>query len=104
VLLLDGQRIFVGVNKFTVEDEEKYEPLRVNPEIEAQQVARLEVLRAQRDNSEALRHLDGLRKAAEGTDNCLYPMEAALAARATGGEVADALREVWGQYDPPDAF
>ena len=99
-----GERIFVGVNKFTIEDEEKYEPLRVDPTIEAQQVERLAVLRADRDNVEVTRQLDALRRAAEGTDNCLYPMKAALAARATGGEVADALREVWGQYDPPDAF
>ena len=100
----DGERIFVGVNKFTIEDEEKYEPLRVDPSIEAEQVERLAVLRAERDNAEVTKQLDALRRAAEGDDNCLYPMKAALAARATGGEVADALREVWGQYEAPDAF
>ncbi len=42
-----------------------------------------------------------MRKAAAGTDNVLYPMRAALAARATVGEVCDALRDVWGEYEPP---
>ncbi len=100
----DGERTVVGVNKYTVEEEDKYEPLRVDPTIEAQQCERLAKLRADRDNAEVSRQLDSLRRAAEGTENCLYPMKEALRARATGGEVADALREVWGQYDPPDAF
>ena len=48
--------------------------------------------------------LAALREAAEGTDNVLYPMREALRARATVGEVCDALREVWGTYVPTDAF
>ena len=100
----DGERVVVGVNKFTIDEEEKYEPLRVNPAIEAEQNERLSELRASRDNAAVTKHLDELRAAAEGTDNCLVPMKAALAQKATGGEVADALREVWGQYDPPDTF
>ncbi len=50
------------------------------------------------------RRLAELEQAAEGTDNVLYPMKEALRARATVGEVCDALREVWGAYVPPDAF
>lgn len=100
----DGQRVVVGVNKFTVDEEEKYEPLRVDPMIEEQQAERLRRLRIDRDNEAVSRNLSDLKRAAEGEDNCLYPMKAALAARATGGEVANALRDVWGQYDPPDTF
>jgi methylmalonyl-CoA mutase N-terminal domain/subunit len=48
--------------------------------------------------------LTALKKAAEGTDNVLYPMKGALRARATVGEVCNALREVWGNYVPSDAF
>jgi methylmalonyl-CoA mutase N-terminal domain/subunit len=99
-----GERTVVGVNRFTVDEEEKYEPLRVDPTIEAQQCARLATLRADRDNAEVTKQLDAVRRAAEGSENCLYPMKEALRARATGGEVADALREVWGQYDPPETF
>jgi methylmalonyl-CoA mutase N-terminal domain/subunit len=100
----DGTRTVVGVNKFVLPEEDAYEPLRVDPTIEAAQVARLEQLRADRDNGEVKRALDGLRKAAEGTDNVLYPMREALRARATIGEVCTALREVWGVYEPRDAF
>ena len=55
-----------------------------------------------------LAELGGLKKAlkeaAEGTDNVLFPMKEALRARATVGEVCNALRDVWGVYSPPDAF
>jgi methylmalonyl-CoA mutase, N-terminal domain len=100
----DGERVVVGVNKFTVETEEHYEPLRVDPTIEAQQSERLAVLRAERDNGEVAAALDELKRAAEGTDNCLPPMKRALAAKATGGEVANALRAVWGTYQPIDVM
>jgi methylmalonyl-CoA mutase, N-terminal domain len=50
------------------------------------------------------RALTELRRAAEGSDNVLVPMKAALAALATTGEVAAALRDVWGSYQPTDAF
>ena len=100
----DGERIVVGVNKFTLEAEEHYEPLRVDPTIEAQQSERLAQLRAERDNAAVTAALDALRRAAEGTDNCLPPMKEALAARATGGEVADALRDVWGVYQPMESM
>lgn len=99
-----GERIVVGLNKFTIPDEEPYEPLRVDPAIEAEQCARLERLRADRDNDAVERALDGVRAAAKGGDNVLYPMKEALAAHATGGEVSNALRDVWGMYNPPDAF
>ncbi|GGQ61239.1 acyl-CoA mutase large subunit family protein [Kitasatospora griseola] len=99
-----GTRTVVGVNRFQLAAEEPYEPLRVDPAIEAQQAERLARLRADRDSSAVDRSLTLLRKAAEGTDNVLYPMKEALAARATVGEVCDALRGVWGTYVPVDRF
>ena len=87
-----------------VPDDERYEPLRVDPAIEEQQAERLAALRADRDNSDVTRALDELRRAAEGTDNVLPPMRDALAARATVGEVCHALREIWGVYVPADAM
>ncbi|MEU0833696.1 methylmalonyl-CoA mutase family protein [Streptomyces sp. NPDC005969] len=99
-----GERVVVGVNRFQLDEEEPYEPLRVDPAIEAQQAARLTKLRAERDQDAVDEALGRLKKAAEGTDNVLYPMKEALAARATVGEVCDALREVWGTYVPTDAF
>ncbi|RIK17535.1 MAG: methylmalonyl-CoA mutase [Acidobacteria bacterium] len=99
-----GERVVVGQNRYLVEEEEDYEPLRVDPAIEAQQAERLATLRAQRDGDEVARRLDELQQAARGSDNVLPPMREALRARATGGEVADALREVWGQYEPRETF
>jgi methylmalonyl-CoA mutase N-terminal domain/subunit len=99
-----GERVVVGVNRFTLADEEPYEPLRVDPAIEAQQAERLAALREERDTAAVERALTALRDAASGTANVLPPMKAALAARATVGEVCDALREIWGSYRPPDAF
>jgi len=98
-----GERVVVGVNRFTRDDDEPYKPLRVDPAIEAAQSARLAALRAGRDDAAVKRGLDELRTAAEGTANVLYPLRAALQASATVGEVCDALREVWGTYQPPDA-
>ncbi|MFJ9947131.1 methylmalonyl-CoA mutase [Kitasatospora sp. NPDC091207] len=99
-----GARTVVGVNRFRLDTEERYEPLRVDPAAEARQVERLAALRAGRDSSAVGRGLGALRRAAEGRDNVLYPMKEALAARATVGEVCDALREVWGTYTPAERF
>jgi len=98
-----GERTVVGVNRFTMDVEEPYDPLRVDPAIEAEQAARLAKLREARDNDAVTRALADLRKAAEGTENALYPMREALRARATVGEVCNAMREVWGVYVPADA-
>ena len=99
-----AERVVVGVNRFTVDEEDYYEPLRVDPTIEAQQHEGIAQLRAARDQSVVDAALDAIRTAARGTDNVLYPMRDALRARATVGEVSDALREVWGLYRPTDAF
>ncbi|MDQ1624634.1 MAG: methylmalonyl-CoA mutase, N-terminal domain [Actinomycetota bacterium] len=99
-----GERVIVGVNRHQRPDDEIYEPMRVDPTIEAQQVERLRVLREERDDAAVQTHLAALRKAAEGTDNVLYPMHDALRARATVGEVCNTLRDVWGVYTPADAF
>ena len=99
-----GERTVVGVNRFTIEESEHYEPLRVDPRIESEQVARLVALRASRDADEVQAALAAVRDAANGGGNLLVPMKRALRARATVGEVSDALRAVWGQYSPSDAF
>jgi methylmalonyl-CoA mutase N-terminal domain/subunit len=99
-----GDRVVVGVNRFVAETEEPYEPLRVDPAIEADQRDRLKRLRADRDQGAVDRWLAELTDAASGDGNVLYPMREALRAKATVGEVSDALRTVWGVYQPVDAF
>jgi methylmalonyl-CoA mutase N-terminal domain/subunit len=99
-----GERKVVGVNAFVTPDEESYEPLRGDPAIEQQQAARLADLRDRRDSADVTRRLDAVRRAAAGQDNLLYPLRDALAALATVGEVCDALRDVWGLYQPVDVY
>jgi methylmalonyl-CoA mutase N-terminal domain/subunit len=99
-----GERIVVGVNRYQSAQEDRYEPLRVDPSIEQDQRERLRVLREKRDNDAVQRALADLRKAAEGSDNVLYPMREALKELATVGEVCGALREVWGIYRPTEFF
>jgi methylmalonyl-CoA mutase N-terminal domain/subunit len=100
----NGSRVVVGVNKHQVPADERYEPLRVDPAIEEEQAKRLTALRADRSADDVARGLDTLRRAAEGNENVLYPMRDALRARATVGEVCNALRDVWGVYTPADAM
>jgi len=57
-------------------------------------------LKQRRDPAAFVRAIAALKKAAEGADNVLYPLQEALRADATLGEVCDALRDVWGEYQP----
>ncbi|MER7168085.1 methylmalonyl-CoA mutase family protein [Micromonospora sp. NPDC000207] len=99
-----ADRVVVGLNRFTVDDDEPYEPLRVDPAIETAQAGRLAELRRSRDAGVVDRCLAEVRAAATGTGNVLYPMREALRERATVGEVCGTLREVWGTYRPNDRF
>jgi methylmalonyl-CoA mutase N-terminal domain/subunit len=99
-----GTRVVVGVNRFGLAEEEPYQPLRVDPAIEAEQARRLSVLRVERDNAAVGAALAAVRTAAAGTENVLYPLREALRLRATVGEVCDALREVWGVHRPTEAL
>jgi methylmalonyl-CoA mutase N-terminal domain/subunit len=100
----NGERVVVGVNRFGIDEEEAYEPLRVDPAIEANQAARLERLRAERDGVAVEAALADLAKAAQGTENVLPLMREALRLRATVGEVCHTLRGVWGVYHPVERF
>jgi methylmalonyl-CoA mutase, N-terminal domain len=99
-----GERVVVGVNRFAVDAEERYEPLRVDPAIEQGQAERLATLRAERDGGAVQAALTDLAKAAEGTQNLLPVMKDALRLRATVGEVCHTLRGVWGVYRPIERF
>jgi methylmalonyl-CoA mutase N-terminal domain/subunit len=99
----EGRRVVVGVNKFTIDAEEPYEPLRVDPRIEEGQARRLAELRAARDSAAVGRAVDAVRQAADGTVNLLPPVRDAVRAGATLGEVCDALRAAWGVYQPAES-
>jgi len=93
-----GERIVVGVNSFQVEEEKPTNLLRVDPAVRIAQIEKLKSLKANRDNEQVRRALDGLRKAAEGTDNLMPPILTAVKAYATLGEICDTLRQVFGEY------
>jgi methylmalonyl-CoA mutase N-terminal domain/subunit len=95
-----GERIIVGVNRYATEEDPEMELHSVDESIRDRQIERLEELRDSRDSAAVEKALTGLKRAAEGTDNLLYPMKDALANLATLGEVSDTLREVFGQYRP----
>jgi methylmalonyl-CoA mutase, N-terminal domain len=94
-----GERVIVGVNRFTVEgDESEVELHRLDPEAERRQVERTRTVRTGRDQAAAAAALAAVEGAARGTDNVLPPMRAALAAHCTIGEICDTLRGVFGTY------
>jgi methylmalonyl-CoA mutase N-terminal domain/subunit len=95
-----GERVIVGVNRFTESSQSAVEILRIGAELEAEQVARLEELRARRDGAAVDRALDVVRHTAEGKDNLLPVMRDALIISATVGEICNALRDVFGVHRP----
>jgi methylmalonyl-CoA mutase N-terminal domain/subunit len=94
------QDVVVGVNRFVEDDPEVDEILSVDPATERGQIERLKQFKADRDQELAERRLNELREAAEGTDNLLPPLRAALKDRCSVGEVCGALRDVFGEYQP----
>jgi methylmalonyl-CoA mutase, N-terminal domain len=95
-----GDRVVVGVNRWAGDQEEPVELLQLDEEAVRRQVERVHDLRRNRDNPTVERALKEIEEAARGSDNVLYPMREALKARATLGEVSDALRRVFGEYRP----
>lgn len=99
-----GERIIVGVNAFTSEAEAPQELHRPDPQVEADQVARLRAHRAQRDPSACERALTDLRVACAGTANVMPTLIDASRAGATMGEMCDVFRSVWGSYRDPASW
>jgi len=95
-----GRQTVVGVNKYVPDESEEVEVLRVdNTEVRAAQVARLEQLRADRDQSAVDAALDALTASADSGDGNLLDLSVAAArARATVGEISDALEKVYGRH------
>ena len=93
------EKVIVGVNDFVQADDRPIETLYLDETTADRQLARLESLRQQRDNGRVARSLDALRAAASTTTNLMPPMLDAVRAYATLGEMCDALRDVWGEYE-----
>jgi methylmalonyl-CoA mutase N-terminal domain/subunit len=90
-------QVVVGVNAFRSEDP-AVPVMKVDPALEAQQVARVQALRKERHASAAQSAIDDVRRGAAGKENLMPLILAAVKAEATLGEISDALREVFGEY------
>jgi methylmalonyl-CoA mutase, N-terminal domain len=92
-------KIIVGVNDYVQEDEPPHPILYIDESTAERQVAQVQELRRRRDNDRVRRALETLRETARGSGNTMYPMLDCVRAYATVGEMCDALREVWGEYE-----
>ena len=96
-----GEQVVVGVNRFQSEAdkaERAIPTLRIDPEIERAQVARLQALRARRDSSRVQAALGEVERRARGSENLMPAILAAVESFATVGEISDALRRAFGEY------
>ncbi len=98
----ENSRVVVGVNRFQVEEEHKFDYLRVDPESEKEQIAQLKGLREKRDSDKVEVALQELRKGAEGEENLMPLILEAVKVYATLGEICDILRDVFGEYKAAD--
>ncbi len=93
------EKQIVGVNAYVDPDETPLPILYIDDAAAEQQLARLADLKRTRDNARVARTLDALREAARGADNTMDALLECVRAYATVGEMCDALREVWGEYE-----
>jgi methylmalonyl-CoA mutase N-terminal domain/subunit len=93
------EKVIVGVNDFVQEDEPPIPILYIDESAAETQIAKLEALKARRDNGQVTSALDRLRTVARTRENLMPPILDAVRAYATIGEMCDALREVWGEYE-----
>jgi methylmalonyl-CoA mutase, N-terminal domain len=91
-------QIVVGVNDFTAQEERAIPTLRIDADVERSQIARLNALRAKRDTARARAALAELARRAATAENLLPAILSAVEAYATLGEISDALRRVYGEY------
>jgi methylmalonyl-CoA mutase N-terminal domain/subunit len=93
------EKQIVGVNAFAEDDEPRVPTLYIDEQAAEAQLARLAAVRARRDQARVETALRRLQEAARGADNTMYPLLDCVRAYATVGEMCDALREVWGEYE-----
>ncbi|KXH74966.1 MAG: methylmalonyl-CoA mutase [Candidatus Thorarchaeota archaeon SMTZ-45] len=98
----ETKRIVVGVNKFTVDEEPKFDYLRINPEAEREQLGELEKIRSKRNTKQVSQALSALREAAMSDTNLMPSIIDAVRVYATLGEICGVLREIFGEYKAPD--
>ncbi len=96
-----GEQIVVGVNAFQTQETLQLDQLKVDPAIEQAQQARLADLRTRRDNPKVADLRANLAQAAQGSENLVPLMIHCVENQVTLGEICHTLRQVWGEYEPP---
>ena len=99
-----GERIVVGVNSHRSDGDAPIPTLRIDPQLEHAQIERLNAVRASRDRGAVDRSLARLRATAAGSANVMEALLDASRARATEGEIVQALQAVWGRYREAPVF
>jgi methylmalonyl-CoA mutase N-terminal domain/subunit len=99
-----GDRVVVGVNRYTEGDDGETPLLRIDPALERKQIDRVQAVRARRDGAEVERKLASLREAAAGKGNLMPILIECARVHATEGEMVDALQHVWGAYTESPVF
>ena len=94
-------QVIVGVNRFVTKDSQKIDLLKLDPSIEKRQKDKLAGVRAQRDPAVVAAALAEVQRRAEGTDNLMPAIIDAVRAYATLGEISDAMRAAFGEFDAP---
>ena len=100
-----GERVVVGVNKYSAKEEPPLRTLKVDAATQEKQVRKVMELKSRRDNSRVKAALDNLRHALENNEvNCIPPMLKAVQEYATLGEITEIGRQVFGDWKEPSIF
>jgi len=94
-----GDRVIVGVNRFQTKEPPPQGLLKVNPKVREVQMKRLAELKASRNSQGVKTPLEELKKVARGDGNLMVPILNCVRAYCTLGEICDALRSVFGEYE-----
>jgi methylmalonyl-CoA mutase N-terminal domain/subunit len=99
-----GDRIMVGVNRFTEGDDGETPILHIDPALERKQIGRVQAVRARRDGAAVEAALSRVRAGAASGENLMPLLVEAARAHTTEGEIVDALQYVWGIYTESPVF
>jgi methylmalonyl-CoA mutase N-terminal domain/subunit len=97
-----GERVYVGINKYTMEEPPPTNLLRVDMSVGEIESDKLKNLRTARDQSKCQRALDQLKAVSQSSDNVMPAVIEAVKARATIGEICDVWRGIFGEYRPKE--
>jgi methylmalonyl-CoA mutase, N-terminal domain len=97
------RKLIVGVNAFVEPDQKQMEVLTVDGQVEQDQIAALRAIRGRREAGQVRRCLSELERIASTSQNLMVPLLEAAHARASVGEIMNALAEVFGRYEPKSA-